>query len=262
MAANTCGTVENGAVSRDQIADAGRRGQHFRHHDADDGERAAQPQAGQHRRDGRGNDHPRDLLRQGGAHAAGGQQVLRIDGADAGGGRQHHREEAVDAGEGDLGLRADAEPGGEDRVEDHDRHGIEAGEDRQHQVAQHGDAAHQRADQDAGAAGDQHGDGDLGERDHQRMGVLGAVDPQDGQRLGERGQEELGDELGAGQQLPQHQQGDQKSPADGGGGGTAHHRPTRSCGSAARSARAAGRTCRSPSFRRCAGGAGGSARGR
>ena len=94
-----------------------------------------------------------------------------VDGADAGRGRQHHREEAVDAGEGDLGFRADAEPGGEDRIEDHDRHRVEAGEHRQQQVAQQRDAADQRADQDADAAGDQHRERDLVERDQQRGGV-------------------------------------------------------------------------------------------
>ena len=131
--------VEDGAVERHQIADAGRGGQHLGHHHADDGERAAEPQPSEHRRQRGRDDHARDLLRQRGAHAARGEQELRVDGADAGRRRQHDGEEAVDAGEGDLGTRADAEPGREDGIEDDDRHGVEAGEDRQQQVAQHGE---------------------------------------------------------------------------------------------------------------------------
>ena len=188
--------VENGAVPRHQIADAGRRGEHLRHHHADDGERAAEPQAGQHGRDRGRDDDAGDLLRQARAHAARGQQELRVDGADAGGGREHHGEEAVDAGKGDLRFRADAEPGGEDRIEDDDRHGVEAGEDRQQQVAQQRQAADQRADQDAGAAGDQHRQRDLVERHQQGWRIFVPVAAQHGQRLRQRRQEQLGHQAG------------------------------------------------------------------
>ncbi len=42
-------------------------------------------------------------------------------------GRSH-----VDISEGNLGFRSDAEPGGEDRIEQDDRHGIKAEEHQEH----------------------------------------------------------------------------------------------------------------------------------
>ena len=100
----------------------------------------------------------RDLLRERRAHAARREHVLRIDGADARGRREHDGEEAVDTRKGDLRFRADAEPSGEDRIEDDDRHRVEAREHRQQEVAQQRHPANQRADEDAGAAGDHHRD--------------------------------------------------------------------------------------------------------
>ena len=156
------------------------------------------------------------------AHAARGEQQLRVDGADAGRGREHHREEAVDAREDDLRFRADAEPGGEDRIEDHDRHRVQAGEHRQQQAAQQRDPADQRAGQDAEAAGDQHRERDFVERDAQFGGVFAPVLHQHRDGLRQRRQEQLGNDAGARHQLPEHEQRDEDQPADGGGGGAAH----------------------------------------
>ena len=88
--------VEDGAVARDQIADAGRRDQHFRDDHADDDQRAADAQARQHGRDRGRNDHAHQALAHRRAHAARGEQQLRIDGLDAGRGGEHGRQEAVD----------------------------------------------------------------------------------------------------------------------------------------------------------------------
>ena len=111
--------------------------------------------------------------------------------------------EAVDAGEGDLRFRADAEPGGEDRIEDDDRHGVEAREDRQQQVAQHGHAADHRADQDAErrrrSASRQR---DLVERHQQRREVDLPVDPEHRQRLRQRRQEQLRQQAGGAARTP------------------------------------------------------------
>src|SRR5690606_34797373 len=84
-------TVENGAVDGHQVADAAGRGEHFRYDDADDGQGAAESEAGKHGRDRGRDDDAGDQLRQRRAHAAGGQQILLVDGTDTGGGRQHYR---------------------------------------------------------------------------------------------------------------------------------------------------------------------------
>ena len=216
-------------------------------------ERAAEPQAGEHGRQRGRDDHARDLLRQRRAHAARGEQELRVDGADAGGRRQHHREEAVDAGKGDLRLRADAEPGREDRIEDDDRHRIEAGEDRQQQVAQRGEAADQRAGQDAQrrrrsawrAPPRRASPAALRSRSCRSMQSTVSVFDSDGRNSSGsrpvRGTSSHSDQ--------------QERPGSAGGrwreraGASSLTSP---CGSAARCGRAAGRTRRSPSSRRCA----------
>jgi hypothetical protein len=64
--------------------------------------------------------------------------------------------ESIDAGKRDLRFRSDAEPCGEDRIEDHDRHRVEAGEDRQQEVPQPREAATAAPAEDAAAAGDHH----------------------------------------------------------------------------------------------------------
>ena len=192
-------------------------------------ERAAQPQAREHGRDRRRDDHACDLLRQGRAHAARGQQELRVDGADARRGREHHREEAVDAGEGDLRLRADAEPGGEDRIEDHDRHRVEAGEHRQQQVAQQREPAHQRADQDAAAAGDGHRERHLVERHQQRREVDRASPaPARSSVFDSAGRNSSGMTPVRGTSSHSARSTTRIEPADGGGRGSSHARPHQS----------------------------------
>ena len=176
-------------------------------------------------------------------------------------------------------------------------------------------AADQRAGQDAEAAGDQHRERDLVERDRQLGGIFVPVLDQHRDGLRQRRQEQLGNDLRARHQLPEHEQRREDQPADRGRGRAAHHevspvipgrlpKPagrrrtspesritdrarvradrghgfrtacsrtfgppyasgmtsrrdpiTPPCGSAARCGRAAGRTRRSPSSRRCAGAA-------
>ena len=205
--------VENGAVARDQIADAGRRNQHFRHDHADDHERAADAQARQHGRDRRRNDHAHQPLAQRRAHAARGEQQLRIDGLDPGGGRQHRRQEAIDRGERDLGFRADAEPHREHRIEDDQRHRIEARHHRHDQDARPRQAADDGAEQDAAAAGKRHRDRDLIERDGERVAVFAGLVPAGGQRRGQRRQEQFGNEACARQDFPQRDQADHDQSA-------------------------------------------------
>ena len=113
---------------------------------------------GQHGRNRGGNDHADEALAQRRAHAARGEQQLRIDGLDAGGGGEHGRQEAIERRERDLGFRADAEPHREDRIEDDERHGIEAGNHRHDQHARARQAADDGAEQDAAAAGERHRD--------------------------------------------------------------------------------------------------------
>ena len=108
---------------------------------------------------------------------------MRVDCADPGGGREHDREEAVDTGENDFRFRSNAEPGGEDRIEDDDRHRVERGEHRQQQVAQQRNAADQCARQDADATGDQHREGDLVERDGQLGSVFAPILDENGERF-------------------------------------------------------------------------------
>ncbi len=200
--ANTCGLSRIGAVARNEIADAGGGNQHFRDDDADDHERAADAQARQYRWNGRREDDTDQALGKRRAHAAGGEQELRIDGPDAGGGRQHRRQEAIDRRERDLGFRADAKPHREHRIEDDQRHCIEAGDHRHDQEPRARQAADQRTQHDAAATGKDHRNSDLIQRHHQRAAIFASLVPARGQGRGQRRQEQFGHEVSARQELP------------------------------------------------------------
>ena len=116
-------------------------------------------------------------------------------------------------GERDLGFRADAEPDREHRIENDQRHRIEARDHRHDQDARPRQAADDGAEQDAAAAGERHRDRDLVERHGERMAVFAGLVPAGRERRRQRRQEQLGDEACARQDLPQRDQADHDQSA-------------------------------------------------
>ena len=151
-----------------------------------------------------------------------------------------------------LGFRADAEPDREHRIEDDQRHRIEARDHRHDQDARPRQAADDGAEQDAAAAGERHRDRDLVERHGKGMAVFAGLVPAGGERRGQRRQKQLGNEACARQDLPQRNQADHDQSAKRCCG---HVCLTPICGYAARCGRAGCRMRRRSASHRCAGGA-------